>query len=94
MILTGLEALLDNTRALRRRSSHFASVTVGRQPLDGKNDYAHDPEEDPRILRRPVQWDERQNDQYRTDSPLHPIVQSDRNEFDDSSREVGQNRHE
>src|SRR5208283_2045517 len=75
-------------------SFRFSYRTVGRQPLDGENNYAHDPEEDLRILRRPVQWDERQNDQYRTDSPLDPIVQSDRNQFDGSSREVGQKRHE
>ena len=48
--------------------------TVGRQPLDAKNDYAHDPEEDPRILRRPVQRDERQNDQYRADNSLDPLM--------------------
>lgn len=40
----------------------FRYRTVGRQPLDDKYDYAHDPEEEPRILRRPVKWDERQND--------------------------------
>ena len=55
-------------------SLRFGYRTVGRQPLDGENDYAHDPEEDPRILRRPVQWEERQNDQYWTDNPLNPLV--------------------
>lgn len=65
-------------------SFRFSYRRVGRQPLDGENDYAHDPEEDPRILRRAVQWEERQNDQYWTHNPLDPIVQCDRNQFDGS----------
>ena len=75
-------------------SFRFTYRTVGRQPLDGENDHADDPEEDPRILRRPVQWEERQNDQYWTHNPLDPIVQCDRNQFNGSSREVGQKGHE
>jgi hypothetical protein len=75
-------------------SFRFSYRTIGGQPLDGEDDYAHDPEEDPGILRRPAQWEEGQNDQYWTDNPLDPVVQSDRNQFDGSSREVGQNRHE
>jgi AAA domain len=45
--------------------------TVGRQPLDGENDDAHGHEEG---ARRFGHRDEGENDQYRTDNTLNPLV--------------------
>ena len=48
--------------------------TVGRQPLDGENDDAHGHEKGARNLSLLGHQDEGENDQYRTDNPLNPLV--------------------